>query len=259
MRYFLKISFLLLFFGSGFVASAQNEEDIPFEEIDTILNKVILKKEISGGAMLYSRGWGFLFRKGFNENAFRKNIWEVEAFGIKGDKQVRVNFYGAYYSNANSYVYGKLNKVYNIRTGLGRQHRLNTKPYWGGVEVRVAYYGGVSLAIAKPIYLYIINQNNYNTIESEKYDPETHFIENIYGRAPFLDGIEETKFYPGLYAKAGLNFEFGPYKTSIKALEAGVMIDGYPIPIPIMAFRDKHYYFLNFYLSFTFGKRYNKF
>lgn len=259
MKSFLKISLLFLLIGSGFVAFAQNEEDVPFEEIDTILNKVILKKEISGGVMLNTRGWGFIFRKGFNENAFRKNIWEAEVSGIKGDKQVRVNFYGAYYSNANSYIYGKLNKVYDIRSGLGRQHRLNTKPYWGGVEVRVAYYGGISIGIAKPIYLYIINQNNYNTIESEKYDPESHFIENIYGRAPFLDGIDETKFYPGLYAKVGLNFEFGQYKTSIKALEAGVMIDGYAIPIPIMAFRDPHYYFLNFYFSFTFGKRYNKF
>jgi hypothetical protein len=259
MKYFLKITLVFFFIGTGLFASAQNEEDIAFQEIDTILNKVILKREISGGAMLYTRGFGFLFRKGFNENAFRKNIWEIEVFGIRGDKQVRVNFYGAYYSNANSYVFGKLNKVYNVRTGLGRQHRLNTKPYWGGVELRAVYYGGLSIGIAKPIHLYIINQSNFNTIESEKYDPDNHFIEDIYGRAPFLDGIQNTRFYPGLYAKAGLIFEFGEYKTSIKALEAGVMIDGYAIPIPIMAFRDKHYYFFNFYVNFTFGKRYNKF
>ena len=259
MKHFLKIALLIAVLGLGYQAAAQNEEDAQFEEIDTILNKVILKKEIMGGAMLHNRGWGLLFRKGYNENAFKKNLWEVELSGIRGQKQVRVNFYGAYYSNANSYVYGKLNKVYNLRAGLGRQHRLNTKPYWGGVEVRFTYYGGISLGIAKPIYLYIINQNNFNSIESEKYDPESHFIENIYGRAPFLEGIDETKFHPGAYAKIGLNFEFGPYKTNIKALEVGLMVDAYAIPIPIMAFRDKHYYFLNVYLNFTFGKRYNKF
>lgn len=259
MRDFFKIALLLFVLGIGFQANAQKRSDVKFEEIDTILNKVILKKEITGGAMLYTRGWGFLFRKAYNVDAFKKNMWEVELFGIHGDKQVRVNFYGAYYSNANSYVYGKLNKVYNLRSGLGQQIRLNSKPYWGGVEVRFTYYGGLSLGIAKPIYLYIINQNNYNSIESERYDPETHFVENIYGRAPFLDGIDETKFHPGAYAKVGLNFEFGPYKTSIKALEVGAMVDAYAIPIPIMAFRDKHYYFLNVYLNFTFGKRYNKF
>lgn len=259
MKFFLKIALLIACVGIGFPAIAQSEEDVAFEEIDTILNKVILKKEIMGGAMLYTRGWGVLFRKGFNENAFKKNLWEVEFFGIKGDKQVRVNFYGAYYSNANSYIYGKLNKVYNLRTGLGRQHRLNSKPYWGGVEVRFTYYGGFSLGIAKPIYLYIINQNNFNSIESRKYDPENHFVENIYGRAPFLDGVDETKFHPGAYAKVGLNFEYGQYKTSIKALEVGASVDAYAIPIPIMAFRDKYYYFLNVYINVTFGKRYNKF
>ncbi len=246
--------------GIGSQAFAQNVEEVGFEEIDTILNKVILKKEFTGGVMLNFRGLGFVFRKGFNENAFKKNLWEIEAFGIKGDKQVRV-ITSRYDSNVKSFVFGKLNKVYNLRAGLGRQHRLNTKPYWGGVEVRFTYYGGLSLGIAKPIYLYVYTDpsSSYINIESEKYDPEKHFAENIYGRAPFIDGIDETKFHPGAYAKVGLNFEFGQYKTSIKALEVGLTFDAYAIPIPIMAFRDKHQYFINGYIMFAFGKRYNKF
>lgn len=245
--------------GFTLVGFSQKEDKVAFEEIDTILNKVILKKEMMGGLVINTRGWGILFRKGYNQNAFVKNLWEVEFNGIRGNKQVRVNFYGSYYSDANSYIYGKLNKVYNLRSGLGRQHLINSKPYWGGVELRFTYYGGLSIGIAKPIYLLIINQSNYNTIQSEKYDPEKHFIEDIYGRASFLDGIDQTSFYPGLYFKVGLNFEFGQYNTSIKALEIGVIADGYAIPIPIMAFSDKHYYFLNIYLNFSFGKRYNKY
>jgi len=237
----------------------QEYDDVAFEEIDTILNKVILKKEMMGGGTLHTAGWGLLFRKGYNVNAFKKNLWEIEGVGIRSKKQVRINFYGAYYSNANSYVYGKLNKVYVLRAGLGQQYMITRKPYWGGVEMRLAYYGGFSLGMAKPIYLYIINQNDYNTIQSEKYNPDEHFIDNIYGRAPFLDGVDKTRFYPGVYLKAGLNFYFGQYNTSVKALEMGFVIDGYPIPIPIMAFSDEHYYFANFYLSIVFGKRYNKY
>jgi hypothetical protein len=200
-----------------------------------------------------------LFRKGYNKNAFKKNLWELEFVGIRSQKQVRINFYGAYYSNANSYVYGKLNKVYFLRGGLGQQILLSGKPYWGGVELRFAYYGGLSVGMAKPIYLYIINQNDYNTINSERYDPDKHFIDNIYGRAPFLDGINRTKFHPGFYLKAGLDFYFGQYNTSIKSLEIGFVIDGFFIPVPIMAFTDEKYGFANLYLSFTFGKRYNKY
>jgi len=257
MRFFKFIAFFLILIS---VLQLHAQAGDPTDDsIDTVLNRVILHHEKSGGVVLHTGGMGFLFRKGFNQNWFRKNLWEVEFSGMNSDKQVRVNFYGTYFSNANSYIYGKLNKVYHLRAGFGQQRLLNSKPYWGGVEVRFAWYGGFSLAIAKPVYLYIIDQNDFNTIESERYDPEKHFIDNIYGRAPFLDGLEKTRFYPGGYAKAGLNFEFGEYNTKIKALEIGVMTDVSPVPVPIMAFNDPHYYFLNFYLNFTLGKRYNKF
>jgi hypothetical protein len=258
MRLITKIFlFVALLAANPLVFSQERGRDT--DRVDTLINRVILRHEIMGGAMAHTGGIGLFFRKGYNENWFRKDLWEVEFASMKSDKQVRVNFYGTYYSNANSYVYGKLNKVFMLRGGLGQQHLLNTKPYWGGVELRVTYYGGVTLAMAKPVYLYIINQNDFRSIESMKYDPDNHFIDNIYGRAPFLDGLGKTKFHPGIYAKAGLNFEFGDYNTRIKALEAGILVEGYPLPIPIMAFEDPHYFFLNFYLSFSFGKRFNKY
>nr|NQU91467.1 hypothetical protein [Bacteroidota bacterium] len=258
MRHFVNISIILIGLLAPTLLSAQKEE-VNFEEIDTILNKVILKKEMMGGGMIHTQGWGVLFRKGYNVNAFKKNLWEAELVGIRPKKQVRVNFYGAYYSNANSYVYDKLNKVFIMRGGVGQQRLITRKPYWGGVEVRASYSGGISFGISKPVYLQIITQYNPIITISKKYDPETHDIDNIYGRASFFDGIEETRFYPGLYLKGGINFYFGQYNTSIKSLEAGIVVDGYISSIPIMAFSDEHQYFVNLYVSFTFGKRYNKF
>ncbi len=258
MRMISKILTFVLCIFIAFHVNAQKKQQ-PFEEIDTILNKVILRKEIMGGVTVNTQGWGVLFRKGYNATAFKKNLWEVEFVGVRAKKQVRVNFYGGYYSNANSYVYGKLNKVYVLRGGLGQQYLLNREPYWGGVELRFTYYGGLSMGIAKPIFLYIINQNNYYETTSEKYNPEEHIYYYIYGRAPFIDGIGQTKFYPGVYLKTGLNFEYGEYNTTVKSLEIGAIFDGYVFPIPIMAFQNKHYYFFNLYINLTFGKRYNKF
>ncbi len=259
IRAIFKITLFFLFLGISYLAQAQEDENTSFEEIDTILNKVILKQEMSGGGTIHSHGWGFLFRKGYNVTAFRRNIWELEFVGINSPKQVRVNYYGAYYANANSYVYGKLNKVYTLRAGLGQQHLIARKPYWGGVEVRAFYYGGLSLGLGKPVYLFIINQNNSSALLTERYDPAKHFLENIFGRAPFYEGIDKTQLYPGIYGKVGVNFDFGEFNTSVKSLEAGIVADVYAIPIPIMAFNPKNYYFLNLYLSLTFGKRYNKY
>ena len=84
-----------------------------------------------------------------------------------------------------------------------------------------------------------------------------HGLENIYGRAPFLHGIENTTLHPGVYGKLALNFEFGEYNSSMKAVEVGAILDFYPFPVEIMADDNKQSVFLTFFLEFSFGKRYN--
>jgi hypothetical protein len=164
-----------------------------------------------------------------------------------------------YYYNARSYVYGKLNHVYMLRAGYGHKRLLNRKPYWGGIELRVLYMAGASLAFAKPVYLYFWDET-YSFIKEEKYDPDNyyHSSEYIYGRAPFFDGIGELKVFPGVNAKAGLNFEFGALNSKIRALEVGAVFEYFPKAIPIMAYNPAENVFLTFYLNFSLGKRYNK-
>jgi hypothetical protein len=187
---------------------------------------------------------------------------EFDLAEMKSPKEVRV--INPYFSNAKSYIYGKLNSVFLVRGGYGLQRLLNNKPYWGGIELRYFFSGGASMALAKPVYLNIINlvsiSPNYFEYElsTEKYDPDKHFGDNIYGRAAFLKGINEMSFYPGLYGKAGLNFDFGSYASTIKALEVGATIDIFPIPVPMMAYNDPESYFMTIYVSLSFGKRYNK-
>ncbi|HSG67070.1 MAG TPA: hypothetical protein VK994_00090 [Bacteroidales bacterium] len=225
---------------------------------DSVSDRVLLRQEFAGGITLHSRGWGFHFRKGRNLSFYRSFQWEVEAVSLKSPKQIKT--INPYFNNAKSYVYGKRNHVYVLRAGLGIKQLLNRKPYWGGIELRLVYFGGVSLAFAKPVYLYILNysvESDDYTIDIERYDPDNHGLDNIYGRAPFTHGIENTSIHPGIYGKLGLNFEFGEYNSSIKAVEVGANLDYYPIPIEIMAFNPKQSLFLTFYLNFSFGKRYD--
>lgn len=224
-------------------------------------DSVLLTKEMAGGFILHSQGWGAQFMKGKNVNFRKKRFLEFSFVEMKSPKEIRV--INPYFSNAKSYIYGKLNNFYMLRGGYGQQHLIATKPYWGGVELRFFYSGGGVLGIAKPVYLNIINlvsiTPNYFEYElvTEKYDPEEHFRDNIYGRAPFTKGFNELKFYPGLYGKAGLYFDFGTYNAAIKALEVGAILDVFPNPVPMMAYNDKEYYFITLFLSVSFGKRYN--
>jgi hypothetical protein len=234
-------------------ASGQEEEEITY---DTVGNNVLLRKELTGGIMIHNQGLGFNFRMGRNKSFFNSRIIEIEGVSMKHPKQIRV--INPYYYNARSYVYGKLNHVYMLRAGYGYKKLLNRKPYWGGVELRLLYLGGISVAFAKPVYLYFWDET-YSYITEERYDPGNYYhnAEYIYGRAPFTNGFGEISVYPGIYAKLGLNFEFGEYNSKIRALEAGTNIEFFPVSIPIMAFNPEQNFFITFYINFHLGKRYN--
>ena len=228
---------------------------------DSLSDNVLYRKEWCGGLIFHSGGWGVEFRWGRNKTAFDKRLFEVDIIGMKSNKEIKsVN---PYFSNSRPYFYGKLNSMYIIRGGYTVHHQLNRKPYWGGVELRYFYGGGVSLGISKPIYLYIVDSVFYNgyyyefTTKTERYDPQKHDLDNIYGRASFLRGFDKAKFFPGIYLKGGLNFDFGNYYRTIKCLEVGAALDIYPQAIKIMAFNRPKNFFPSVYINLNFGHRYN--
>jgi hypothetical protein len=255
MKIFPVIFFTVVAILQLFVISARAQEE-ELDGYDSIAERILLKKEMTGGVTLHVLGMGANFRRGFNKTFFNSRVFEVEVVSMKHPKQVRV--VNPVYYNAKSFVYGKLNHVYILRAGYGFKKLLNRKPYWGGIELRLLYMGGASIAFAKPVYLYFWDQS-LMYIKEEKYNPDNpfHSEEFIYGRAPFVDGLGEIKIYPGVYAKAGLNFEFGSLNTKVRALEAGAVLEYFPIAIPIMAFNPPQNLIFTFYLNFSLGKRFN--
>ena len=225
--------------------------------IDTS-KRVILLKETSWGITFHTQGWGIKYSRGKNRTAFSRSMLVFEFGEMRSFKQIRT--LNQYFTSSKSYVYGKLNSVFMLRGMVGKHKLLNRKPYWGGVEVRLVYLGGVSLGIAKPVYLNILKTISLDytySIRAERYDPDEHFVDNIFGRASFTKGFGEIGVYPGIVGKVGLDFEYGVYRTKVKSLEIGAIIEVFPIPVPIMAFNDPNYFFFTFYFNFNFGKRFN--
>ncbi|MCF8235032.1 MAG: hypothetical protein K9G67_09690 [Bacteroidales bacterium] len=253
MRFLFKISLFALFIGI-LMNGAKAQEIDP----ELLADSILYKKTISGGAIFHTRGLGLKFQKGKNLTVNKNLYYEAQFVSMKSNREIKS--LNPYFVNAKPYIYGKQNYVFMLRAGVGINKRLNQKPYWGGVELRYTLSGGVSMGLAKPVYLYIINftssQYEYE-ITTEKYEPENHYFDNIYGRAPFTEGIGEMKFYPGIYGKAGLDFEIGTYKTKINSFEAGGILEIFPKGIPIMAYNEPRNFFFTLYISYSFGKRYN--
>ena len=226
----------------------QNGEDV----------NVVFKNMAVGGIFIHTEGWGFFFRKGKILSIHRKWFWELETATMHSDKEHKIR--NSSYPDASAYYFGKLNGMQALRVGSGFYTMLWRKNNEHCVEIDAVYAVGFSLAILKPVYLQIIEPTpspDTFILSSEKYDPNKDTPQNIYGRASVFDGLGELNFYPGGYARAGLNFDYANRHNLLKSIETGLEFDAYPQEIPIMApeLTSNNRFFLNLYLNINFGKR----
>jgi len=239
-------TFLFLIISGGFVYS-QSESNLD--------KKILFRREQTGFIMVHSGGFGLGYLNGKSKTYFRKFIWEVEGLNIKHPKEFKIS---SYYENSKNFIYGKLNSFYVIRGGVGQQHVLNGKPYWGGVEIRVFYMGGLSLGFAKPQYMYIVKYDpatGESRLDIERFDPNIHSITDIFSRASFFKGFNHITLYPGLFLKSGISFEYGSDDKFVKTLECGAFLDAFYKNVPIMANQKNQFLFVNLYIALHFGKR----
>ncbi len=213
--------------------------------------RVLQRYENNYYLKIHSQGLGIGYRTGYNMTALKKRMYDFSFFTMKHPKEVRIsNTIGDF--DAKSYIYGKMNSLFLVEASVGTLRILNEKPYWGGIELRTFVSAGPVIGFTKPVYLYIYPERSL-----QKYDPEKHFYDNIYGRGPFFKGFNEIKLHPGLYCKAGFNFEHGSDESRIRALEAGVMFCAFLKPIEIMSYTKNNNLFATIYLSYQFGNRKN--
>jgi hypothetical protein len=219
---------------------------------------VVYKNMALGGIFMHSEGWGLFFRKAKIVSIFRKSFWEIETATMHSDKEIKTQ--NSYYPDATSYYFGKLNGMQAFRFGVGNYRMLWRKNDEHCVEVDAVYSGGFSLAVLKPVYLEIIQATpspNEFVLSSQIYDPFKDTPANIYGRSSVFDGLGQLSFHLGVYGRLGLNFDYGNRHDMVKAIETGIEIDAFPNKISIMApqIAQNNQFFLNYYLSISFGKR----
>lgn len=251
---------LLLIFPASLMA--QNEHEVFDEPV------VIYKKQLYGGFHFHSNGYGGTFTLGWYKGAKKVRLAGIDLLYLKHEKETKS--WNPIYQDARSYIYGKTNNFYILRPGFGVKKIVTDKLRTSGVSVGYSWQIGPSLGFTKPVYLEVIYtdpRTETSYLVSEKFDPENHFSDNIFGRSSGLKGFDELKFQPGVFAKFALNFEYSNLKDRLKGLEVGCAVDAYNRRIPIMSEEilsdeggDKaknHQVFLTFYINLFFGKKYN--
>ena len=244
MKKFLLILSLVVF------AQTLSAQGTVFEE-----KRTIYKREQSFGLVVHTRGWGLTYRYGQYTSGFTRRTYEVELVGMKHPKEIKS--FSSVFDNSNGYVYGQLNSMLIIRASVGNHKTFISKQSVRGIAISSIVNVGLSLAYAKPVHLEVIKLDSLDGITSavEKYDPEVHTQGDIIGKASWFRGLFSGKFYPGVFLKAGLNFESSRDASRINALEVGGVFDYYFQKIPMMANEFNKPYFFNLYVSLTFGSK----
>jgi hypothetical protein len=243
MKKLLIIAVLLLF--SAVSLHAQGELDVQ--------QKAFFRNERSFAILLNTDGIGISYRGAKRIDYLNKRILEIEAGTLKHPKEYKIS--NPYTQSTGTFVFGKLNSVVYVRGGIGRQHELYKKADLGGIAIRYFYSAGPVIALYKPIFyrvLYPISVSEFD-LKVEKFNVSIAMPQDIYSRASFTKGLDETKLLPGLFLKGGFNFEYSKQDKVIHAIEVGAQINAFPKKIPIMASNDNKALFLSLFVSYRFG------
>ncbi|MBW6482620.1 MAG: hypothetical protein K0B10_06125 [Vicingaceae bacterium] len=244
-----KINFIIFFFIFAFTISFVKAQETIFEEARTVY-----KREQAYGLIIHTSGWGVNYRYGLYNSGFTRRIFEGELVGLKHPKEIQS--FSSIFDTSNGYVFGKLNTMFLIRGSVGNQKTFISKQSVRGIAISMVQNVGLTFAYAKPIYLEVIKiETIENSVVIERYDPEKHNQANIIGKGPALRGLFSGKFYPGLFLKAGLNFESAREATGLNAVEVGAEFDLFFQDLPIMANELNRNWLINLYVTFSFGSK----
>jgi hypothetical protein len=245
---FLFIPLVLLIGFSGLAQSELYEEPV-----------IIYSNQTYGGLNLHSNGAGAFLNFGKYRTAKKIMIFGFDVLYLKHEKEIKS--YNPVYDDARSYVLGKMNNFYMVRPGIGVERILTEKLRKSGVQVSYTWQVGPTLGITKPVYLEIAYPGiAYDYLVVERYNPDAHYSNNIYGKASGLNGLDELKIHPGAFVKFAFQFEYSNEKNRLKGLEAGMVVDAFPQDIPILAekYEQNKQLFFNFYLNLFIGQKYIK-
>jgi hypothetical protein len=218
-------------------------------------NTTIYKTEYKLEAQINSFGWGFGGKIGQYQGSMNRIQLGFDVIILTHPKEIKT--FNPYYEDGKGYFFGKMNSVILLKPSIGFEKLLSEKYRKTGVQISYTVQAGPSFAVLKPVYLEIGKPRfPYEYIDVERYNPEVHSIEDIYGRASYINGLSKIKMSYGINASVGLNFEYSNVSDGIRGLSVGVMIDAFSKELPIMALAENKKIFAGFYIALFYGKKY---
>lgn len=222
--------------------------------------------ELLVGGKVNTDGWSgsvyYLKRKGKLSNS----LWQLHFSEIKHEKQIKQQGGNAAFpqlGNAGPYIFGKINNLYTLQLGYGREKLLLPDVLEGNISISFRYSGGLSLAMLKPYYLKLIyvdytQPGDPARLKEEKYSSSTsdHFLNSgdVLGASKWSKGLNEIQYVPGLFAEGCFAITPSKSKFFIQVVTLGANVSYYAKDLPIMADQKEQAWQASLFAGLAFGK-----
>lgn len=203
---------------------------------------------------LNSRGFSVVFNVLQQSSKRSNNLYELSIGNVKDAKEIRISNLDMVSNIAppGVFTYGKVNSLYALRLGYGKEITLAPRPNFNAVGLIWSCTGGVNIGVQSPTFIdyYMPGATDYS-IQTVRYNPEIHERRHIIQSKNFFRGLNQASILPSIYIKQGIVVEFGNYTYAPNKIEAGFMIDAYFIRPELMYLRTHPTVFTSFYISFA--------
>jgi len=204
---------------------------------------------------LNSNGYGINYTYGKRLDGFRRATFSLDLTEIKHPKEIRTS--NPYFDTQKKFIFGKMNNLYTLKVSFGFHKTVFDKFDKGGIGIGYHLQIGPNIGILKPIYyqvLYPTSDPGVYSVQTEQFNYSIHRVNDIYGKASYFEGVEQTKLRLGGFARMTVDFDFGESDYFVNRLECGVQLDGFLQEMEIMATEKSSHLFLSVFVAYRFGK-----
>lgn len=206
----------------------------------------------SAAADLHVNGFALHFKWGKGDVS-NLRYYAIDFGKMRHQKEFRYTSNPPY----NGFVFGRTHIAMPLNFGVGKMKTLGIRNGKNDVGLSYSFQAGISLALLKPVYLYIDRKPGtlQSNVELVKYENESTIeYNNIIGGASFFTGMNQMTLMPGVFTRASLLFNWGRYTGDFHAVETGVMITAYSKSLPLMATIKNNPVYPTVFIAFNLGK-----
>jgi hypothetical protein len=194
---------------------------------------------------------GIFFRYSPNINQKLIKSGQIEFVNVRHPKEIKTPSS----ISGNSYIFGKMNYLFVLRSQFCFEKVLFRKDPNEGVQINALVGLGPSFGIIKPYH--IIYEYNKDQFRNEPFDPQKHYnVNRIAGSGGMLSGVGNSKLTLGANFKSSLNFEFGTFGNGATGVEIGFLAEAFPEYIYLVPWSPPtRKYFISGFINLYYGWR----